>query len=161
CLASGFAAHKPVRQEGGIPQGAAPGGQSERGRRDVGGRELAADRDGDRADGGRLISARRYLLVLGGLLLAAVGLGFGRASFFGRAWSTTLPLPLVQYIARPDDFSGHVLALQGYLVTDGAKGELFLSEADAANGLVANGVAIDFAGARVPLGRVGELDHRF
>src|SRR5262249_43679572 len=76
-------------------------------------------------------------------------------------WSTTLPLPLVQYIARPDDFSGHVLALQGYLVADGVKGELFLSEADAANRLVANGVAIDFTGAHVPADRVAEVDHRF
>jgi len=73
----------------------------------------------------------------------------------------TLPLPLVQFIARPDDFSGHVLSLQGYLVADGTRGELFQSEADASHGLVGNGVTIDFAAARVPADLVAQLNHRF
>jgi hypothetical protein len=107
------------------------------------------------------MTGRRYVLVLGSLLVVAVGLGFCFSVLLRRGESVALPLPLVQFIARPDDFSGHVLSLQGYLVTHGTRGELFQSEADASHGLVSNGVAIDFAAARVPADLMEHLNRRF
>lgn len=91
----------------------------------------------------------RKVVAIAALILAAV-VGAGTYWFqhgaFQKLPFAVMPVSVIQLLAVPEDFSGRVIAVKGFLILEEENQTLYLGEDDAANAIFQNGIWVVLPG---------------